>query len=270
MSKKIVICGDSFNIGIGCKDLKNEPYGQLLSNRLARPITNLAKGSSTNLSIYLQVKHAVDVISREQEGIEYVIYSNTSYDRVEWFPENLSRTTTDLTLYDVNYHQYPPYGSGTYISMLDHPMKNEQKYKGKMFTDNIMGIIDFWENFASKNITMQYYQRFNDEPKDRIKTIYDWGTTIMDYSITRLQGISLMVLAHILLENAGIKHLLLTDEPEEYIKYIPSKNVVPVDWGKLSKDYPDDLPSLHTSLHGHKIVYNTIVNKLIDNGWEAI
>ena len=52
--KKIVICGDSFNIGIGCRDLANEPYGQLLSKELGIPIINLAKGSSTNLSIYLQ------------------------------------------------------------------------------------------------------------------------------------------------------------------------------------------------------------------------
>ena len=27
--KNLVICGDSYNIGIGCHDLHNEPYGSL-------------------------------------------------------------------------------------------------------------------------------------------------------------------------------------------------------------------------------------------------
>ena len=27
--KNLVICGDSFSIGIGCHDLNNEPYGSI-------------------------------------------------------------------------------------------------------------------------------------------------------------------------------------------------------------------------------------------------
>ena len=57
---KVVICGDSFSIGIGCHDLKNEPYGSLLAKELDKDIVNYSKGSSTNLSILLQVKYAIE------------------------------------------------------------------------------------------------------------------------------------------------------------------------------------------------------------------
>ncbi len=53
----IVICGDSFSIGIGCHDLHNEPYGSKLANHFNKNILNFAKGSSTNFSIFLQVKY---------------------------------------------------------------------------------------------------------------------------------------------------------------------------------------------------------------------
>ena len=39
--QNIVICGDSFSIGIGCNDLYVEPFGSLLSKKLDRnPVTN--------------------------------------------------------------------------------------------------------------------------------------------------------------------------------------------------------------------------------------
>jgi hypothetical protein len=32
--KNLVICGDSFSIGIGCHNLETEPYGSLLAKKL--------------------------------------------------------------------------------------------------------------------------------------------------------------------------------------------------------------------------------------------
>ena len=83
MQNNIVICGDSFNIGIGCHDLATEPYAQLLGKELDKPVINLAKGSSTNFSIYLQAKYAVENLA---DKTDLVIVSHTSYDRVDWFP----------------------------------------------------------------------------------------------------------------------------------------------------------------------------------------
>ena len=56
MKKSIIVCGDSFSIGIGCRDLLNDPYGCLLSKELNMPLLNFAKGSSTNLSIYFRIR----------------------------------------------------------------------------------------------------------------------------------------------------------------------------------------------------------------------
>ena len=67
--KNLIICGDSFSVGIGCSDLRTQPYGSLLSDKLGLNLFNLAKGSSTNLSIFLQVKYAIENI----RDIEYLI-----------------------------------------------------------------------------------------------------------------------------------------------------------------------------------------------------
>lgn len=263
MDKSIVICGDSFNIGIGCIDLKNEPYGALLSKELDKPVINLAKGSSTNLSIFLQTKYAVDKMG---DKIDLVIVSHTSYDRANWFPvDYISGGEIENT--EVNYHQYPPYGLHTYHSRIDHPYANNREYKGKMFTDNYRGIIDYWETFGSKNKKSEYYARFINEPKERMKTLYDYATTIHNDRIERINCIGLMTMAHLMLKRSKIKHLILTNEIKEYNKYIDIENLVEISWGDLSLKFPDPLNSLHTSAEGHKIVFENIIRKLNQNEW---
>ena len=45
------------------------------------------------------------------------------------------------------------------------------------------------------------------------------------------------------------------------------QNLVNLSWGKLSIDYPDDLPSLHTSSEGHVVAFNIIMAKFKENQW---
>lgn len=265
----IIICGDSFNIGIGCHNLATEPYGQLLGQTLNKDVINLAKGSSTNFSIYLQAQYAVE---KYKDITDLVIVSHTSYDRVDWFPLDYNFPQGEITLADVNYHQYPPYGEHTYHVhdqeiRLNHPLTNDPNYTGAMFTDNLMGVIDYWENFGSQDTDSGYYARFRTEPKQRMKTLYDYGTTVHDSRINRIQTIGLMTMAHQLLKRAEINHLILTHEPDYYIKFIDSINICELSWGQLSIDYPDDLPSWHTSAQGHQVAYNQILNKLKENKW---
>lgn len=262
--KSLVICGDSFNIGIGCLDLINEPYGALLGKELNKPVVNLAKGSSTNLSIYLQAKYAVDNL---KDKTDLVLVSNTSYDRVDWFPADYEHPNREITNADVNYHQYPPYGPHSYQQLLEHPMKNDRKYTGAMFTENYRGVIDYWENFRSKNLPTGYYNRFINEPKERTKTLYDFATTIHDDKINRIFSIGVLTMAHQLLKKAGINHLILVDDIKEYSKFMDTKNLVYVSWGRLSLKYPDDIGTMHTSPEGQKVVFNTVLAKLIENKW---
>ncbi len=264
MNNKLIICGDSFNIGIGCIDLHTEPYGTLLSNTLNRKLVNLAKGSSTNLSIYLQAEYAVNNIATSDD---IVIVSHTSYDRVDWFPWD-DDNRNQITNADVNYHQYPPYGDCTYHQLLEkHPMADDNRYNGRMFTENFMGVIDFWETFRKHDKESGYYARFINEPKERMKTLYDFATTIHDSRINRLQSIGVMTMAHQLLKRKNIKHLILTHEPKEYAKFMDEENLVELSWGKLSVDYPDEIKSMHSSPEGHKQAHDIVLNKLKENGW---
>ena len=269
MNKQLIVCGDSFSIGIGCHDLINEPYGSLLSKELDKPLLNFAKGSSTNMSIYLQAKYVSENFA---ESADLVIVSNTSYDRVEWFPWDHKHPTGDLTNTDVNYHEYPPYGEHTYHVidqqvMLENPMKDDSRYNGKLFTDNYMGVIDYWETYGKEDLNSGYYKRFINEPKARMKTLYDFATTIHDPIINRIYSIGVLTLAHQLLKRAGLKHLILTHEVNEYCKYIDEENLCNLSWGQLSIDYPDDLKTWHTSHYGHKAAATTIMQKLKENMW---
>jgi len=263
MVKTLTICGDSFNIGIGCRDLINEPYGVILSRELNKPLANLAKGSSTNLSIFLQAKYAI-----EKLDTDLVLVSPTSYDRVEWFPIDYEFPDKELSLTDVNYHEYPPYGPGTYMQQLPNPMNGDNEYTGAMFTENYRGVIDYWETFVSQNRESgDYYRKFRNESNVRIKALYDFATTVHEPRINRIYTIGLMTMAHQLLKSAGIRHLILTHEVEEYGKFIDRTNIVDFSWGQLSLDYPDDLPSWHTSAQGHIKAAEIVMKRLKENGW---
>lgn len=269
-NKKIIVCGDSFAAGIGCHDLTTEPVGSLLSTKLQMPLINLAKGSSTNFSIFLQTQYVVDKLA-DQAGI--VLVGNTSYDRVEWFPwDQEFKGPGELCNEMVNYHQYPPYMENSYnvhgknITM-PMPMAADPDYTGEMFTENYMGVIDYWETYGKRNLQSDYYKRFSTEPRSRMKTLYDFATTVHEPRINRIYSIAVLALGHQLLKRAGIPHLIFSHEPEAYAKYIDTENIVSVDWGQLSLKYPDDLPSWHTSAKGHQVAYKTVLKKIKQNGW---
>lgn len=258
----LVICGDSFNIGIGCHDLEKEPYGNLLSVKLNKNLINLAKGSSSNFSIFLQVKYALENIS----NIDFMCIGVTTYNRTEWFEEGYN-FVGEIKNTNVNYHQYPPYGVDSYKYIIPHPMKDDKNYKGKLLTENFNSVIDYVDNcMDNPNWKSNYYARFDNEGKDKMKLLKDYYLNIFDDQIQRQYDIGCMVMCHILLKNKGIKHLFLTYD-KGFDSYIKSENVVDVDFMKLSHQYPDDMGTMHTSYVGHKIVYNSIIKKIETNGW---
>jgi len=256
--KNLVICGDSFSIGIGCHDLHNEPYGSLLAKELGLNLINLAKGSSTNLSISLQVKHAVDNI----QDIGLLIVAPTCNHRIEWFPED-AREDGNVDNLNVNYHEYPPYGEGTYQHLLEHPMKDDSRYRGEMLTENWHGIIDYVDNFLNKNIGgSTYFKKFRKERPERMRLLKQYYLEFYDARIQQQFDMGVILKSHVLLKNKGINHLVFITDHLEYELYIPEEITVNVDWGKLTLEFPDDLPTLHTSWEGHKRVYETVLNKL--------
>jgi hypothetical protein len=269
-NKKLVVCGDSFAVGIGCHDLVNEPVGSLVARELNKPLINLAKGSSTNFSIFLQMQYVADKLAND---VDLVLVGNTSYDRVEWFPLDTDFTgVRDLTNEMVNYHEYPPYMENSYhvhgknIS-LPNPMAADPDYSGEMFTENYMGVIDYWETYGKKNQITEYYKRFENEPKARMKTLYNYATTIHEARINRIYSIGVLAMGHQRLKRQGINHLIFSQELEAYAKYIDRENLVDISWGQLSLDYPDDLPTWHTNAEGHCVARDKVMAKLKENGW---
>jgi hypothetical protein len=260
---KVVICGDSFSIGIGCHDLKNEPYGSLLAKELGKDIVNYSKGSSTNLSILLQVQYAIE----KNTDIDLVCIGVTSYNRVDWFPEEAESVHNTIHLSNVNYHQYPPYGKDTYPYLLENPMKDDPQYKGQMFTENYYGVVDYVDNvLTQKRGAGDYFAKFKKERPERMKLLRNFYAEIFDDQIQRQSDIGVIVMAHNLLKNKGINHLILTSDGE-FTKYVSKENLVNVDWYVLSEKYPDDLKTLHTSDVGQRVVYENVLRKTKQNDW---
>ena len=263
--KNIVVCGDSFSIGIGCHDLHNEPFGSLLAKNLNKKLFNYAKGSSTNFSILLQVKYALENI----KNIDLLCIGVTSYNRVDWFPENVD-APNPIKLTNVNYHQYPPYGKDTYPYLLENPMKDDSKYTGEMLTENYYGVVDYIDNVLDGNRGAgDYFLKFKNERSERMRLLRNFYADIFNDNIQRQYDIGIITMAHNLLKSKGINHLILTSDGE-FTQYIPKKNLVNVDWYTLSKKYPDDLNTLHTSAEGQKVAYETVIKKIKQNDWFSL
>ena len=264
------MCGDSFAAGIGCHDLTTEPVVALIANELNKPWLNLAKGSSTNLSIFLQAKYVAEEL---KDTTDLVLIGNTSYDRVEWFPEGTEFEGGDITMLDVNYHDYPPFMPCSYVVDGDgiegrtHPMAHRSDYRGKMITENYMGVIDFWETFASRGVCSDYYKRFADEPIEKMKALYNFAAMVHEPRINRIYSIGVLTMAHNILKKNNIRHLIFSQEPIAYANYIDEENLVEISWGQLSLDYPDDLGTYHTSAQGHQAAAAAVMAKLKANKW---
>jgi len=268
--KNIVMCGDSFAAGIGCHDLTTEPVVALVAKKLNMPWLNLAKGSSTNLSIFLQAKYVAEQL---KDTTELVLIGNTSYDRVEWFPEGTEFGNGELSMLDVNYHEYPPFMPGTYVADgvgiegRPHPMQDLDDYRGTMLTENYMGVIDFWETFASQGRPSDYYKRFDTEPKSKMQALYNFAAMVHEPRINRIYSMGVLTMAHNILKKNNIKHLIFSQEPNAYANYIDTTNLVEISWGQLSLDYPDDLGTYHTSAQGHQVAAQAVMTKLKENRW---
>jgi len=268
MEKRLIICGDSFNIGIGCHDLRKEPYGSLMAVHTGRTLVNLAKGSSTNLSIWLQVKYAVDNLKANDNDI--ILVNETSSERFNWFPEG-KENYGELSNLTVNYHDYPPYGNDSYVThqLPEHPMQDHPEYKGTMITENVAGVIDYLDRFVANSWDQRgkYYNRLVDEPITKLKLIKDFYLSVYDENLSQLQSRSLMVMCHTLLRNKNLNHLMLIPNVHPYQDLVLKENLNYLSWGELTTKYPDTVGSGHAGPQGHVEVYESILKKLQENGW---
>ena len=261
---KIIICGDSFSIGIGVKDLLNDAWGPIISKEYNREVVNFAKGSSTNYSIALQADYAIENI----KDIDLLIISDTCEHRTNFFKykEHIKRAAgswdnVQISNSDVNYHEYPPYGPGTYHQIIPHPYINNPKYKGTLNTENWHGVIEYTDRLLEKEDTSgSYYKKFN-EDDERLLLLRDYYLKISDIQIQRKQDVGCLLLSYLKAKKANIP-VLLAMEKEEIQDIVPIEDYVRVSWGDLALKYPYTLPSMHTSEVGQKEAAETVINHI--------
>lgn len=260
---KIVICGDSFAIGIGCLDLEKDAWGPLLGNYYSREVINFGKGSSTNYSISLQADYAIDNV----EDIDLLIISNTCPHRINFFKnkEQVNRAKDPWGAYvptnlDVNYHEYPPYGEGTYIKTIPHPYINNPEYKGNLNTENWHGVICYTDSIE-ENSKSGYYRKFKEED-ETLLLLRKYYFEIFDLQIQQAFDNGVLLKSYLKAVKKGIPVLLALDVPE-IVGLVEEKEHTPLNWGDLALEFPDKLNTWHTSEEGHSKAFQ-IVRKHID------
>ena len=176
---KIVICGDSFSIGIGVEDLLTEAWGPIIAKNYNTEVVNFAKGSSTNYSISLQADYAIEI--------------------------------TNL---DVNYHEYPPYGPGTYHQVIPHPYIDNPEYRGTLNTENWYGVVEYVDKLKQNlDYSTDYYSKFKGDDK-RLLLLREYYLQISDIHIQRKQDCGCLLLSYFKAKKANIPVLLAMDKKE--------------------------------------------------------
>ena len=166
--ENLVICGDSFNYGIGCSDLATQPFGVLVAKHFDVNLIRLARGSASNYAIHLQAEYAVNLKPK------LVIIGTTSTDRFEWVAEGKTLNHAP-TLYDLYYHNYPPHHLPQ--PMHDKPMdfhlgdaKYKTQYDPKILTEQIPAIFEYRKVNRNEGL-YEYYTRLHTEPMDKLELI---------------------------------------------------------------------------------------------------
>ena len=251
---KIVICGDSFSIGIGVEDLLTEAWGPIIAKNYNTEVVNFAKGSSTNYSISLQADYAIENIS----DIDLLIISDTCEHRINFFKyeEHLKRCadnwgSEEITNLDVNYHEYPPYGPGTYHQVIPHPYIDNPEYRGTLNTENWYGVVEYVEKLKQNlDYSTDYYSKFKGDDK-RLLLLREYYLQISDIHIQRKQDCGCLLLSYFKAKKANIPVLLAMDK-KEIQNIVTYEDYCRISWGELASKYPDTIGTLHTSKEGQK------------------
>lgn len=253
--KKLVVCGDSFNCGLGCEDLFTEPYGVLLAKKLNMELITLARGGASNFSIHLQAEYAVQHIEHD-----LLIISTTSYDRIEWLSEN-SRNIHRPTAANINYHQYPPH-NGNYQGKPppDFYFKNKPEYNPGLLTEQIGGI-DYYVTRRNKEGATDYFKKLHSEPISKLQLMIDYNVQVMNDHIKEQYDMGVIFKAYTKAKRKNIQCLVLTDNPE-LIELVDPNDLHKMNWFGLGAQYPDRIGSGHCTPEAHAIVANDIFNKL--------
>jgi hypothetical protein len=263
MSNKhnLVVCGDSFNVGIGLVDMEKQRYGQLVANKLDYGLTVLARGSASNYAVFLQGVFASTMTPKPK----CVILSVTSYDRIEWLADELQDHITP-ELINLNYHQYPPHHHPQphHSEPLDFYLKSHPEYNPKLLTEQVVAISDYI-GLLKKKQPGEYYERLHSQSKEKLEMLLEhyltvWGNNTIKYDYDR----GLILSAYTRIKNNGIPYLVLSQD-HAFSELIPNDDLISHDWGELSRKYPDSIGSLHADYPAHEYTADLILERMVAN-----
>jgi len=260
--ENLVICGDSFNYGIGCSDLATQPFGVLVANHFDLNLIRLARGSASNYAIHLQAEYAVNLKPK------LVIIGTTSTDRFEWVAEGKKLNHTP-TLYNLYYHNYPPHHLTP--PMHDKPMdfhlggvRHKTQYDPKILTEQIPALFEYRK--LNKNEGMyEYYTRLHTEPMDKLELIeryyvetfnshikadYDKGVILKAYRKLKKNNIPTIIYS----EDSGFKDYV--DDERDYFWS---------NWKHFSDNWPDKFGSMHVSEEGNYHIATRLIDYITKN-----
>ena len=233
---KVIHCGDSFTLGVGC-DKPEHSYAAQFSHHLGAPFVNLAKTGASSYVIYLQVMQAI------QQQASFVLINTTTPWRTEWIKEG--HNPPQLSLFDVNYHEY----NGDVGS----PIQQDPRYNPILFSETITGLHEFKEGRTNN------YARLKAEPLGKIQTIIDYFGSIQADPILEAQCSAMINLGCSALQRHGIPFVVLANRwCASLAAVLDPANFLAVDFIEVSHRWPDPYGTLHTSSHGHKVVFDQL------------
>lgn len=258
--KTIVVCGDSFNYGIGCVNQRTQPYSVLTSKHFNWDLVRLARGSASNYVIYLQGKYAAKMDPKPH----IVILGTTSYDRIEWLATGESFEHFPPQLEDVNYHLYPPHHhlQPFHDTLLPFHLENNINYRPKILSEQMVAIPEYLHHAKTKGISLDYYKRLHTESADKLELINNYYFNIFDSAIKRDYDIGVLLMAYRIIKNAGINCIICTEEKQFKTLVDDERDYFFPDWGRCTATWPDSAGTLHTGESGHEDIANRLISHI--------
>jgi hypothetical protein len=148
-------------------------------------------------------------------------------------------------------------------------MSDKNNYKGNMLTENMRGVVDYLDNYVAKGDMQQgqYYDRISKEPVAKLKKIKDYYLSVHDDRLSMIRSQAFLSMNHLLLKNAGIKHIITSKYADQLTGLIAKENLIEFDWFDMAVKYPDTIPSGHADHRGHIEAFEMFLNKIKENGW---
>jgi hypothetical protein len=262
--KLIVVCGDSFNYGIGCVNLHTQPYGVLTAKHFNWDLVRLARGSASNYTIFLQGKYAAQMTPKPH----LVILGTTSYDRIEWVATG-KKLDTAPNLHDVNYHLYPPHHEPQPLHdrPMDFYLKDDPLYDPKILSEQVVAFDDYLCHLKHGDGMIGYYERLHTESAEKIALINRYYFDIVDSQIKADYDRGVIMMAYHNLKKKGINCIICSNDPSYAGLVDEWRDYFCPEWYRLTTTWPDSVNSLHTGEEGHADLAGRLIQHINDEGF---